>query len=480
MVSQRKTLRIWLTPPNSQTPSPPSLRLLGGGGIGIVRLSGPEAIGIAGRLVRFATQVHKDVARGHDHARARFGQVLDAEEAVLDEALVTLFFAPHSYTGEDLAEIAAHGSPVVLEAILRRALAEGARLAAPGEFTQRAFLAGRLDLTQAEAVQDLIAAQTLDQVRVAAQQLSGALSRRVAPAKESLLHLIALLEAGMDFASGELDDVDVVPPAQIAAFLAAAVAPLEALAASFRRGRLLREGASIALVGPPNAGKSSLFNRLLERERAIVTAMPGTTRDTVEESLALGGIPLRLIDTAGLRDGAGDVELDEAERQGIARSREALADADIVLLVQDVSASDAGESDGGQGLREAVAGRPHLRVANKVDLVGERTARDGEALYTSALTGEGLDELQAAILVQLGATGSIADTGALNNLRQQEAVLAALAALITAAAANAAGLPHELILVDLHAALSALDSLTGTTTADDILGRIFSTFCIGK
>jgi tRNA modification GTPase len=448
----------------------------GRGGIGIVRLSGPEAIGIAQRLVRLAAALDPD----RDHARARFGQALDATGRVLDEALVTAFFAPHSYTGEDLAEIAAHGSPVVLDAILRHALASGARLAAPGEFTQRAFLAGRLDLTQAEAVHDLIAAQTLDQARVAAQQLDGALSRRVAPAKESLLHLIALLEAGMDFASGELDDVEVVPRAQIAAFLATAIDPLEALAASFTRGRLLREGASIALVGPPNAGKSSLFNRLLDRERAIVTAMPGTTRDTVEESLSLGGIPLRLIDTAGLREASHDAELDEAERQGIARSREALADADIVLLVQDISSAAApGAED--ERLNETLTGRPHLRVANKVDLLPERTApAEATLIRTSALTGEGLDGLRSAILAQLGATGSIADTGALNNLRQQEAVSAALASLRAAASANAASLPHELILVDLHAALTALDSLTGTTTADDILARIFSTFCIGK
>jgi tRNA modification GTPase len=441
----------------------------GRGGIGIVRLSGPYAVAIASRLVRAAAVP--------EHARARFGKVLDAEGGILDEALITVFFAGHSYTGEDLVEIAAHGSPVVLEAIVDRALAAGARLAAPGEFTQRAFLAGRLDLTQAEAVHDLIAAQTLDQARVAAQQLGGALSRRVAPAKESVLYLIALLEAGMDFASGELDDVDVVPPADIAARIAAAVEPLAALAGSFTRGRLLREGAAIALVGPPNAGKSSLFNQLLRRERAIVTAAPGTTRDTVEESMALAGIPLRLIDTAGLR-AVHDAGLDEAERIGMARTREALADADIVLLVHDATVPATADE---LRLAAALQGRPHLRVENKIDLAPETAhAHTKNTVRTSALTGEGLDALRSAILAQLGAAGSVADTGALNTLRQREAVAAALSALTAADTANAAGLPHELILVDLHAALGALDSLTGSTTAEDILGRIFSTFCIGK
>ena len=272
----------------------------GRGGIGIVRLSGPDALALAPLLVRLPA--------APTHAHAHFTRVFDPQSpdpgnpgATLDDALVTVFLAPNSYTGDDVVEIAAHGSPIILDAILHAALEHGhrlalpVRLAQPGEFTQRAFLSGRLDLTQAEAVHDLIAAQPLDAARVAAQQLGGALSRQVAPAKESLLHLIALLEAGMDFASGELDDVDVVPPAQIAAAIAAAHKPLAALAATFRRGQLLRDGAALALIGPPNAGKSSLFNRLLDRDRAIVTPVPGTTRDVVGELAQRVGIVNRSV-----------------------------------------------------------------------------------------------------------------------------------------------------------------------------------------
>jgi tRNA modification GTPase len=458
----------------------------GRGGIGIVRLSGPEALRVAERLVT--------LDRPLEHARARRVRVLDVDAAVedraktIDEAVVTAFVAPRSYTGETVVEIAAHGSPVVLEAVVRGALAEGAamgaavRLARPGEFTERAFLAGRIDLTQAEAVGDLIAAQTLEQARVAAQQMGGAMARRVAPAKEGLLHLIALLEAGMDFASGELDDVDVVAPEKIAVEIAGVERPLVELAGSFRRGQLMRNGAAIALIGPPNAGKSSLFNRLLERERAIVTPVPGTTRDTVEEAVSLGGIPLRLIDTAGLRGGVEG--MDAAEEMGIARSHEALADADLVLLIHEATLALTVEE---LCVVETLAGRPHLAILNKVDLLADGTLSidkaelGGEvAIRTSALTGEGMQSLREAILAQLGAAGSLAEGGALNTVRQQEAVSSALAGLGAAAAANESGLPHELILMDLHQALQALDSLTGITTPDDILGRIFSTFCIGK
>jgi len=432
----------------------------GRGGIGIVRLSGPQAASIAAQLVRLRQPL--------EHARARLADVLDGdgdESASIDEALVTWFAAPNSYTAEDLAEIAAHGSPVVLDLLLRRALDLGARLAEPGEFTQRAFLAGRLDLTQAEAVRDLIEAQTLTQARQAASQMGGALSRRAAPVKHALVELIALLEAGIDFAE---DDVDVAPPAEIARRITELVPPLDALEASFARGRIVHDGLTLAIVGRPNAGKSSLFNRLVERERAIVTAQPGTTRDLVTERISLDGIPLELVDTAGLREG-----LEEAEQLGIARSREALADAALVLVVLDATEP---LNDEEHRLLKAVEGRPALVVANKCDLAHDTSAAGIASLRTSALTGEGIAALRERILA-LATGGAASEPGMLTSLRHHQAISTALAAL---AEANAGGIPHEMILLDLYRALWALDSLTGQTTSDDILNLIFSTFCIGK
>ena len=458
----------------------------GRGGIGIVRLSGPQAASIAVQLVRLRHPL--------EHAHARLADVLDDDDpARIDEALVTFFATPNSYTADDLVEIAAHGSPVVLDLLLRRALELGARLAEPGEFTQRAFLSGRLDLTQAEAVRDLIDAQTLTQARQAASQMGGALSHRVAPVKEALVELVALLEAGIDFAE---DDLDVTPQQEIARRIAELTPPLAALEASFARGRIVHDGLTLAIVGRPNAGKSSLFNRLVERDRAIVTATPGTTRDLVTERISIGGIPIELVDTAGLREGR-----EEVEQLGIARSREALADAALVLIVLDATQP---LNDEEHRLLAAIAGRPAIVAVNKSDLLeqhqkmgapGPSHLGTGESINlgaprldletgespisTSALTGEGIAALREKILA-LATGGAAAEPGLLTNLRQHQAVTNTLAALADAAAANAATIPHEMILLDLYRALWALDSLTGQTTPDDILNLIFSTFCIGK
>jgi len=436
----------------------------GRGGIGIVRLSGPDACAVAAPLL----QLRHPLAAG----QARFAHIIDTSDSeVLDEAVVTFFEAPNSYTSEDIVEIAAHGSPVLLDYLLRASLRNGARLAEPGEFTQRAFLSGRLDLTQAEAVRDLIESTTLHQARLAAQQLGGALSRQIAPIKEKLVHLIAALEAGIDFAE---DDIDLLPASEIAAQIEAIAAPLTALEQTFAYGRIVRDGFTLAIVGRPNAGKSSLFNRLVERDRAIVTAAPGTTRDLVTERVSLDGIPVELVDTAGLRDA-----IDEAESLGIAKSREAMAEADIVLLVRDATQPLHREDEAAIA---AHADRPLLIALNKRDLAPQAAlpASAHPVISTSALTGEGISELRRAILATLSAAAPTSETALLTNLRQQQAVSGTVAALARAQQATAASIPHEMLLLDLYEALQSLDALTGVTTTDDILRLIFSTFCIGK
>ena len=445
----------------------------GRGGIGVVRISGPRAREIAYPMLR----LKHDLEPG----RAVFGELIEpvpidantgnrkpeaGSPTRIDEVVVTYFAGPRSYTTDDIIEIAAHGSPVVLRHIVELCVAAGARLAEPGEYTMRAFLNGRIDLTQAEAVRDLIDSQTLYQAKIAAQQLEGALSRRLQPVKQKLIELIAVLEAGIDFAE---DDVSVLPDATILERIAAVLEPLQQLAASFAYGKILHQGLTLAIVGRPNVGKSSLFNRLVERERAIVTATPGTTRDLVSETVALGGIPIQLVDTAGIRQA-----LDEAESIGIRKSMEALADADLVLVVLDASRPD----EDTELLRHA-EGRPAIVVGNKCDL--GIAVRYPPLLYASALTGEGITELRAEILRHIGGeTGAQAETGFLTNVRHQSLVQESIAALNAASIAVDAEVPHEMLLLDLYSALQPLDAITGATTTDDILNLIFSKFCIGK
>ena len=447
----------------------------GRGGIGILRLSGPEALRIAQGIVQ--------TKRPLEPARVRYGVVLDAERRRLDDALVTFFPSPKSYTGEDVVEISTHGSPVVLGWLLNETLRLGARLARPGEFTERAFLRGRIDLTAAEAVRDLIEAQTLGQARLAAEQIAGSLAGKVRPYKEELIGLVSALEAGIDFAE---DDIDTLPFQTIQIRIASLLLPLEALLATFAYGRILRGGLRLAIVGRPNAGKSSLFNCLVQRNRAIVTANPGTTRDVIAEQVSLDGIPVELLDTAGLRETE-----DEIEQIGMARTREAIAEADMVLVV--IDAAGTHEATGAAHLDDATTsllrGRPVLQVHNKIDLLksGVDTRQQHPppfvhgAIRTSALTGEGIASLRAAILNTLGA-GSSAATGQaiLTDTRHRDSVARTVAALQHAELSTHSATPHEMLLLDLYEALAALDELTGQTVPDTILDRIFSTFCIGK
>ncbi len=419
---------------------------------------------------------------GHDlePGRAHFGELIEpATGERIDEVVVTFFAKPHSYTTDDVVEISCHGSPVVLRHVVQMAMAQGARLAEPGEFTMRAFLNGRIDLTQAEAVRDLIESQTLYQAQVAARQLEGALSKRLQPTKQKLMELIAIMEAGVDFAE---DDVAVIPDAQILSRIAAIREPLAELLASFAFGKVVHEGLTLAIVGRPNVGKSSLFNRLVERERAIVTATPGTTRDLVSETVAIGGIPVRLVDTAGIR-----TALDEAESIGVRKSMEALADADMVLVVLDASHPAADEEARARDAELVALTAQRLAVVaqNKIDAANNAAplpaALTLPVVQTSAITGQGIAELRTEILRLLGGdSGTQQESGFLTNVRQQKLVEDAMAALDQAAGAVPLKTPHEMVLLDLYSALRPLDDITGATTADDILNLIFSSFCIGK
>jgi tRNA modification GTPase len=436
---------------------------LGRGGLGTVRISGIESRAISERILKFR----------HAHRwrswQTQMAELVDAEDSVVDQVLVTWFERPRSYTAEDVVEISCHGSPLVLRTCVERAVTAGARVAEPGEFTLRAYLNGRIDLPQAEAVKELIDATTLYQARVAAQQIDGSISRRIRPIKEQLLELISLLEAGIDFAE---DDVGVASPDEVLRRLAPVETAISQLIETFHAGRLVFEGFTLAIAGRPNVGKSSLFNRLLEQDRAIVTEIPGTTRDVISESLTISGIPVRLVDTAGIREGQ-----DPVEKLGIERSFQAVADADLTLLVFDVSQELKAED---RSLIRRLADRHPLFIGNKVDLAGDRVANE-DMVLVSAISGKGMAELRTEILRRLAPEGLASpESGSITSVRHQSLLREALEALQNARRAVEFSIPHEMLLIDLYAALRPIDAITGATTADDILHRIFSTFCIGK
>ena len=426
----------------------------------MVRLSGADARPISEKILRFPA--------GHEWRSwsAALGELVDEQGNVVDQVVATFFQQPRSYTAEDLVEIACHGAPVVLRFCVERTCGAGARLAEPGEFTLRAFLNGRIDLPQAEAVRDLIEATTLYQARIAAQQTEGSVSRRIRPFKEQLLELIALLEAGIDFAE---DDVSVAASEEILRRLDPIEQGLSKLVSTFDYGKFVHSGITLAIVGRPNVGKSSLFNRLLEQDRAIVTAIAGTTRDLVSEVTSIGGVPVKFVDTAGIRAGR-----DLVETLGIERTYQAMADADLTLVVLDLSdeihIEDAALLD-----RARQQGR-YIVAGNKSDLPRKAEPQE-DCVAVSALTGAGIEELRSRISP---AAAGHQESGFITSIRHERLLRESVEALQQARQAARYGIPHEMLLLDLYAALRPIDAITGATSADDILNRIFSTFCIGK
>ncbi len=442
----------------------------GYGGIGVVRLSGEDALPLARRFM----------PQAEDQAfipnQAVFHQLIHPETGQpIDGALVTFFTAPHSFTGENVVEISCHGSPVVLAEVIRLLKSFGAKLAEPGEFSMRAFFNHRMDLAQAEAINDLIHAQTTYQAQVAVRQLRGELSKQIKPIKDSLVEMIVWFESSVEFVEDDLDPLDIE---RFLKRLDELIARVESLISTCRLGRLIKSGARLAIIGKPNVGKSSLFNRLLGRERAIVTHIPGTTRDTLTEAFSIGGIPIELIDTAGIRETD-----DLVEKLGVERTRSAIADADFVIAVLDAQSAPS------QDHSEVFDQLPiNLFVINKCDLglvFNDEEIRSftgsRPTLKVSALTGQGIDELRLCLHRELtSGVRTMVEGSIITNERHHSALEQALAAMSQAQQDLSSGFTEEIVLVSLHAALRCLGSITGETLIGDIINQIFSTFCIGK
>lgn len=444
---------------------------IGQSGVGIIKISGPDAPAIAHKLFRSARQKTR-----FEPYRLHYGSIIDpATGETVDEALVVHMPRPHSYTRQDVIEIQAHGGPMPLRRILQLVLSLGARPAEAGEMTLRAFLNGRLDLSQAEAVLDVIEAKTEAALRMAAEQLSGGLSAQVAAVRRQLMDQLAFLEASIDFVEDEIPFQDIVTP------LLEVGKMLQKLLKNADMGQIYRQGVKAAIVGQPNVGKSSLLNALLRGDRAIVTEIPGTTRDTLEETANIGGIPLVLVDTAGIRAQAGDT----VERIGIERSQAALRQADIALLVVDGSQR---VSRGDWDIEQLVRGKPALLVINKTDLLADETIEPPPdflpatpRVRISALAGIGIDGLEEAIeALVLGGSVTTADTPLMSNPRHKALIQSALNHTEAAIEGQQAGLTPDLVSIDVREAVESLGQITGETVTEDLLDTIFSKFCIGK
>ncbi len=440
----------------------------GYGGIGVIRLSGDHAVSFVRRLT--GSQDEQRLLPN----QATFQLLRHPETGeTIDEAVITYFQAPHSFTGEDVIEISCHGSPVVLSEVVRLLISFGAAPAEPGEFSLRAFLNRRIDLAQAEAINDLIHSQTAYQARLATRQLRGELSKQLQPIKDDLIRLIVHFESTVEFVEDDLDPLDL---ASHLSTIDATISKLEDMASSYGVGRIVRDGVRLALIGRPNVGKSSIFNSLLGRDRAIVTHLPGTTRDTLHETLSINGIPVHLIDTAGIRETE-----DLVEQLGVERTRTAVTEADLVIAVL-----DAHEPLSGAELELLREFPVDLYVINKCDLELRLTedviaalSERHQVLRVSALTGTGIDQLREAISRRIaGQPGG--ESAIITNERHYQALRQTITALETAKRDLDAGFTEEIALTSLHQALRSLGLITGETLIGDIIHRIFATFCIGK
>ncbi|MGE3538168.1 MAG: tRNA uridine-5-carboxymethylaminomethyl(34) synthesis GTPase MnmE [Candidatus Tectimicrobiota bacterium] len=445
---------------------------LGIGGIGVVRMSGPSAVAIAQRV--FLRASGRPLSRLESH-RLYYGYVVDEHGARVDEALLCIMRQPRSYTREDVAEISCHGGIVTTQRVLDTLLAHGARVAEPGEFTKRAFLHGRLDLAQAEAVIDLITARTQASQRAALQQLEGKLSHHLRALREALLQVSVYLEAGIDFPE---EDLELVSAYELGRRLTDVATQLTHLLGTFARGQVLREGLATAIIGRPNVGKSSLLNALLGRDRAMVSPYPGTTRDTIEDTLEVQGVLLRIIDTAGIRR-----TTDVLEQEGVRRAREAIARAELVILVFD--ASTALTADDHLLLAET-AHKPRVLVRNKCDMAPCWTpaalqVAAASCLDISALQGEGLEALERLLVQQvLGYEPLAQEEVLLTRARHHQRIAAALHNVQAAVQGLGQGTPLEFVAFDVTEAIQQLSDVLGEGCASEVLERIFSSFCIGK
>jgi len=460
---------------------------IGEGGIGIVRLSGPQALVVASRVVRLRSACPLSSISSHTLHLADL--VIPASDrqnnietglnrlpvsALLDEALVVYMKAPRSFTAEDVVEIQSHGGALVLGIICKVCVESGARMAEPGEFTKRAFLNGRLDLSQAEAVLDTIRATSSAGLNVAQRHLRGDLAREVEQARTSLLTVLAQVEAGIDFVD---EDISFLQRDELKEIVRESWVVVQKLEATAQEGRILREGAQVVILGRPNVGKSSLLNRLLREERAIVTATPGTTRDVIEESIDLDGVTIRLVDTAGVRETD-----DVVEREGIKRTRLAQDGADLLLVVVDGSVPLTSDD---RELLSTVKDRKHMVLLNKADLsvTAETDAAlvDRASYSISAKTGMGVERVKSALRAQLLSGGfEASDSVTVTNVRHRDALRRARESLGQALTSVESGMAGELVSIDVRAAADALGEITGAITTDEILSRIFSEFCIGK